>query len=94
MGTNLPELTFEITLEQRITLSKIELEAPQKTRYELIEALKSLTGQLFILQNNLAQVTKYSLLSIAAPYNTRDDLNSIQQNPAYREFFNNDHPRK
>ena len=49
MDTLPPPLTFEITLEQRLALSRIELEAPHKTKHELVEAIKSLTSHNFVL---------------------------------------------
>jgi hypothetical protein len=81
MGTLPPPLTFEITLEQRLVLSKIELEAPHNTKEQLIEAIKSLTLQTIVLQNNLSNVIRPS-----RPI----DLETVRANPAYRELFNRD----
>jgi hypothetical protein len=81
MDTLPPPLTFEITLEQRLVLSKIELEAPHNTKEQLIEAIKSLTLQIMVLQNNLSNVIRPS-----RPI----DLETVQANPAYRELFNRD----
>jgi hypothetical protein len=81
MDTLPPPLTFEITLEQRLVLSKIELEAPHNTKEQLIEAIKSLTLQTIVLQNNLSNVIRPS-----RPI----DLETVRANPAYRELFNRD----
>jgi hypothetical protein len=81
MDTLPPPLTFEITLEQRLVLSKIELEAPHNTKQQLIEAIKSLTLQIMVLQNNLSNVIRPS-----QPI----DLETVRANPAYRELFNRD----
>jgi hypothetical protein len=81
MDTLPPPLTFEITLEQRLVLSKIELEAPHYTQQQLIEAIKSLTLQTIVLQNNLSNVIRPS-----RPI----DLETVRANPAYRELFNRD----
>lgn len=81
MDTLPPPLTFEITLEQRLVLSKIELEAPHNTKEQLIEAIKSLTLQIMVLQNNLSNVIRPS-----RPI----DLETVRANPAYRELFNRD----
>jgi hypothetical protein len=81
MDTLPPPLTFEITLEQRLVLSKIELEAPHNTKQQLIEAIKSLTLQTIVLQNNLSNVIRPS-----RPI----DLETVRANPAYRELFNRD----
>ena len=81
MDTLPPPLTFELTLEQRLVLSKIELEAPHNTKEQLIEAIKSLTLQIMVLQNNLSNVIRPS-----RPI----DLETVRANPAYRELFNRD----
>jgi hypothetical protein len=81
MDTLPPPLTFEITLEQRLVLSKIELEAPYNTKQQLIEAIKSLTLQTMVLQNNLSNAIRPS-----RPI----DLETVRANPAYRELFNRD----
>jgi hypothetical protein len=87
MDTLPPPLTFEITLEQRLVLSKIELEAPHNTKEQLIEAIKSLTLQTIVLQNNLSNVIRPSRpISASLP----SDLETVRANPAYRELFNRD----
>jgi len=87
MGTIPPPLTFEITLEQRLALSRIELELPNKTKHELVEAIKSLISHNFVLQNNLINVIRPSRsLTASQPTN----LESVRGNPVYREFFNRD----
>lgn len=88
----LPPLTFEITLEQRLVLSKIELEAPHNTKQQLIEAIKSLTLQTIVLQNNLSNVIRPSRpMAASSPSELLpSDLETVRANPAYSKLFNRD----